>query len=376
MKNILFMIISSLKVLSFCLFLSTSAVAEIKSEKQSPIKVGALMVLSGQFAMQGAAFREGVELAEDEINASGGINGRQLKIVIEDTHGTPQGASTAARKLISVDKVNAALTMSYPDTKVGGVAFQSAGIPTIALWDSSPEIDKMGDYIFSLGPWAPSTGEEAAKFGFYQLKSKSAVIVNTVEEWSTYVSDYFTKKFESLGGKVLKRYEVNPDSSDFRTILSNIKNINPELIFAPITHNIVPFFKQLKGLNLPAKIITGAIVTKEHVQTVPDAFEGVYRSEIRDPNTDEAKRLFEKYTEKFNKGVTLPWYVATGYDAVMLISASMRNGATEPIKLKKYLYTIKNFSGASKEITISEGGSSPTYEKIYRISNGEFKFIS
>lgn len=333
------------------------------------------MALTGQFAMQGSAFSEGIQIAEEEINKLGGINGKTLKVIVEDTKGVPQGAATVARKLISVDKVTAAITMSYPDTKVGGVAFQRAKIPSIALWDSSPEIDNMGDFIFSIGPWAPSTGERAAKFAFTTLKSRTSVIVNTVEEWSAYVSNYYTQEFKKLGGKVLKRYEVNPKSSDFRTILLAIKKINPDLIFVPITHNIIPFFKQLKTADISSKIITGAIVTKEHVRQFPIVFEGVYRSEIRDPNSSEAKKLFETYRKKFKKPVTLPWYVATGYDSIKLLAESIKKSSTNSIKVKDYLYCIKNFKGASKNITISSGGSAPTYEKIFKISNGKIVYI-
>lgn len=101
----------------------------------------------------------------------------------------------------------AALTMSYPDTKIGGAEFQKARIPSIALWDSSPEIDEMGEFIFSLGPCAPSTGETASAFGHTHLKAKTAVVINTVEEWSDYVSNYFIKDFESRGGKKCFKYE-------------------------------------------------------------------------------------------------------------------------------------------------------------------------
>ena len=77
--------------------------------------------------------------------------------------------------------------------------------------------------------------------------------------------------------------------------LEKTKQLKPDLIFAPITHNIVPFFKQIRQLKLEGNIITGAIVTEEHVAQAPSVFEGVYRTESVDPHSTEAKRLFESY---------------------------------------------------------------------------------
>jgi branched-chain amino acid transport system substrate-binding protein len=367
----LFLITLTAPLIWFC-----SYPEPVQADNQNQeIKIGSLMVLTGQFAMQGAAFQEGIELAVEEINKSGGINGQTLRVIIEDTHGDPKSAHTGARKLMSVDRVIAALTMSYPDTKVGGTEFQKNKIPTIALWDSSPEIDEMGDYIFSLGPWAPSTGENSAEFAYKRLNARSAVIVNTIEEWAEYISDYFTRKFNTLGGTVSKRFPLNPDQSDFRSILAKIKRQNPDVIFAPLTHNIVPFFKQLSQNEITCKIITSAIVTKEHVLQAPQAFEGVYRSEIRDPDNEVSNNLFKLYEKKFNKPATLPWYVATGYDGVQLFSLAIKNAGPDPERIKKYLYTVKDFPGAAKKISISPGGSSPTLERIFQIRSGEFKFV-
>lgn len=339
------------------------------------IKIGALLGLTGQFAMPGAAFREGAQLGIAEANASGMLGESQLELVIEDTHGDPKTAFTAARKLITTNKVVAAVTMSYPDTKVGGIELQKQKIPSIALWDSSPEIDDMGDYIFALGPWAPGTGEKTAVFAAKELNAKRAVTINTIEEWSGYVAEFFRSKFKESGGKTLGQYEVNPEDSDFRTILAKTKQLKPDVIYAPLTHNLVAFQKQLKQFGIEAAVFSSGVLTQEHINQAPAAFEGIYRSEIKSPDTSISKDLYKTYEKRFGKPVTLHWHVSTGYDAVKLFAKAISEVGPEPEKIKDYMYTIKNYPGAAKSVTISPGGSSPTYEGIFQVQDGKFALI-
>ena len=144
-----------------CLPLST-----VRSEEE--VKVGVLLALTGPYPLQGNAFREGIQLAEEEINRTGGINGIRFKVLIEDTVNDPKNALTAAKKLIEKDKVSAALMSSYPEYRTGGMEFEKNKIPVIALWDSSPELDGMGDFIFGIGPWTPSSGSVSAEFAHCQ----------------------------------------------------------------------------------------------------------------------------------------------------------------------------------------------------------------
>lgn len=176
------------------LFLALFVVTQSAQADTTPIRIGALMVLTGQYAIQGNAFREGVELAVAEINDKGGINGRKLEFLPEDTGNLPLNALTAARKLLQVDGVVVAITTSYPELATGAAEFQSKKIPVVHLWDASPDIEAMGDYIFGIGPWTPSAGEVSAKFVTRNLKAKTVVTFHINDPWSELVTDYFEEK--------------------------------------------------------------------------------------------------------------------------------------------------------------------------------------
>lgn len=339
---------------------------------QGPVNIGALMPLTGEFAMQGAAFREGIELAVDEINSAGGVNGRLLKIIIEDTQSSPKLINNAAQKLTSVDKVVAAITITYPETEIGGSRFQQARIPSLALWDSSPQIDAMGEYIFSIGPWVPSGAEVAATFGYNQLNARNAIVVNTVEPWSELIADLFVENFKKLGGKIQGHFRVNPGDGDFRTIVARIKSSQPDMIYAPLTNEIVPFHQQIStgGVTLPR--ISSDIISDEHISNNPAVFEGIYQSATKDPNNAMMRALESRYENTFKKKITMGWFVATGHDAVKLFAHAIQNAGADSEKIKDFLYTVQDFPGAAQNISISSGGSSPYYSSMFQIRGGTF----
>lgn len=313
-------------VLAMATFLPALGLAESNNDA---IKFGALMPLTGEFAMQAAAFHEGARLAVEEVNAQAGLRNRLLKLVVEDTQGSSRSANSAAQKLISFDKVIAAITTTYPETQIGGAQFQRAKIPSLALWDSSPEIDDMGDYIFSIGPWTPSGAEVGARFCFEDLQGRTAVIVNNTEAWSELISDLYTKEFESLGGKVIKRLSINPSNTDFHTIIAKIANLAPDVLYVPLTGGIVAFHTQLAAARFDRPVVSADIITEAHILENPPVFENVYQSGIKDPNRPETKELAAMYQKKFGRKMTMPWFVGTGYDAIKLLSLAVEKVGPE-----------------------------------------------
>ena len=127
--------------------------------------------------MQSQAFLEGIELAAELKNQAGGINGRKIQVISEDAHNMANKSNSAARKLISADQVAATIISSNLDAMASGPIFEKAQVPALVLWDASPEIDSLGHYIFSIGPWIPSSGQAATRFANKKLKAKTAVIL-------------------------------------------------------------------------------------------------------------------------------------------------------------------------------------------------------
>jgi branched-chain amino acid transport system substrate-binding protein len=354
------------------LLLAVTSASLISAQENQALKIGVLLALTGPYPTQGNAFREGMELAVTEVNSTGGINGKQLELIIEDTKNDPKQALSAAQKLITHDNVIAALMSSYPEYRTGGMELQRQHVPVIAIWDSSPELDQMGDYIFGIGPWVPSSGEVSAHFAREKLMAKSAVIINSIDPWAELVSDYFEKTFTAKGGTILKRYAINPDTVDFRSVLLGAKVKNPDVIFSPIIDNIPTFYKQKRSVQLRAPAISTDVIAQDHIDKAPEALENVYQTKNKEPQLKGL--VFARYKEKFGHAATMPWFVATAYDGIMILAQAMRKGNLTGSLIKDYLYTIKDFPGAASSYSFTAQGSAPQMAVMYQVRGGKFEY--
>jgi branched-chain amino acid transport system substrate-binding protein len=358
-------------VLSLLIFL----LAPPASAEEKPVfKVGALLHISGEFAIQGVAFREGAELAAARVNSEGGINGRELKIIFEDTQYRPLLATSGAKKLTAIDQVSAALISTATEAKAAAPVLQKDKIPTIVLWDSSPEIEALGTYIFGIGPWTPASGTKAAEFSRADLKATKAAVLSSNTEWSQYVSRFFEERFRDLGGEIVKSVVLNPDEVDFRTVLRRVKDLSPEVIYAPIDGNIIPFFQQAHKMNIRAPIVTSDIVTEEYLQTEPESFEGVFQSMTGEEDSPTARAVAAAYVGKYGREISQRQFVGWGYDGVMLIAEAAR-AADKYGGLREAILATKELAGASGTITMNPSGSAPREVQMHRVSRGKMNRI-
>lgn len=342
----------------------------VQADEVKKLKIGVILHLTGDLAMQSSAFREGIELAVEEANSKGPE--QHISLTIEDGQNNAKVSNTAAQKLINMDHVDAAIISSYLDAMSSGQNFEKAKTPAIVLWDSNPEIDAIGEYVFAIGPWTPSSGEEASRFATENLKAKSAVIVTNQDSWSEAVGTYFDKDFRTRGGKIMDKVLLNPDQVDFRSVISKIKTLEPDVIYTPLVNNLVPFYTQLKQQNLKAAVVSSDIIADEHISKAPSAFEGVYQTNIQDPDSKEYLSLQNRYKKKYGRDISMPWFVAVGYDSVGVLLKAWLMGKGSKENLKEALYSIKAYKGSSTEISINERGSSPQYERTYQLKLGKF----
>ena len=189
------------------------------------VKLGLMVPLSGDNAPLGESVLAGAHLAVKEINDAGGINGRSLEITFEDDQCAKDGGIAAMTKLVVINQVTAILgsLCSEASASANAVA-QVAGVPTIMIGASSPELTKAGEYIFSVYPTDRSQGESAAEYLRSVLKKEKAAVVYADNSESKNINESFTSKFKELGGKVVY------SSAPAKGIVSKIKSAKPDVI--------------------------------------------------------------------------------------------------------------------------------------------------
>lgn len=342
------------------------------SAEQKPLKLGAILCLTGDLEMHCGAFREGIELALNEINLRGGVQGRKLEVDIQDSGRLPKTAQTIARKFGADEKILGVITSTFFEAKNSSPAMETFGLPSLILWDSTPELEAMGKHTFAIGPWAPSTYEESSNFAKVKLKAKRAAIVATIEEWAQSVANGFEETFKGAGGELVERIDVNAAESDFRSIIARIAKKDPDVVYVPVVAHLEVFVRQSKEQSLRAKLLTSDNITAALLRANPGVFEGVYQSMVADPEGPESLALSQKYLKYFGRNPELILFVGWAYDAVNLFAQAIERGGPDRAGVSAALASVKGYPGATGNITMNDGGSSRMMASIFEIRNNQF----
>ena len=349
------------KLILLALFWPLSSGAE-------PLRLGALLDLTKVYAPQGQAYLRGIELAVEEINKQAP---RSIEYFVEDTGFDAKNAVTGAQRLIVEKKVASLFTMSATEHKAVALMASKLKILSIALWDSSPDIESLGDYSFGFGPWTPGTGEETAKFALTRLQLKNAYIVTQQDEWSEAAGNYFKESFEKLGGQVVRFENLAAHSADFRSTVAKIGRSDADLVFCPMASNISQFIKQARQQKLSQKLITADVLTNEEISNAQGAAEGVYQLEADAPDSKRAISLFDRYLERYGKEAEQKQFVSWGYDAVIVLYDSWNRAKQIPGKpLSDAVRETKDLEVSSGIVSVSAKGSMPKFHVPHQVQQG------
>ena len=349
-------------VLSSCTFQA--------EQKQTTFTVGAILSLSNNdLASIAQSLQEGIDLAVDELNAGGGIQGKTVHVIYEDDQLNTARATTAAHKLLDVNHVSASFIGLANTAKGAGPIFEQAKVPLIVLWDANEDIENLGDYVYTIGFSTEQAGYAMAKM-LYDKGTRTAGVIRHQDEWSQLISNSFVKKFKELGGTILADESVEVGATDFRTVLLKVKTA--DAIYAPLVGQLDVLFKQARELGYTGLLTTGDSMTDDVSNSAQGAAEGVYFTQVFAPESEKLIKLAQKYRTKYGKEPELLVFTALGYDGMMMLTESKTQAKSdEPVEIHNALYKIKNYEGLAGLITMNERGSAAKSERLFVIRNGK-----
>ncbi|HXD32792.1 MAG TPA: ABC transporter substrate-binding protein [Pyrinomonadaceae bacterium] len=329
------------------------------TDTSGPILVGYYGDLSGRTSNFGQSAKKGVEMAIAEVNGSGGVLGRQIKLVAEDDEGRPERATTVVTKLIDQDKVIALLgETTSGNTLAAAPKAQTAKVPMISPAATNPAVTEVGDYIFRVCFIDPFQGEVMAKFAANTLKAKTAAIMLDFNSpYSRGLTQYFEKSFTKLGGTVLDRQAYTQGDRDYKGQLTAIRSHNPDVIYVPGYYGEVGVIaKQAQQLGIKKPLLGGDGWDASQLWELGgDALDGDYISNHY--SVDDPAPAIQKFVAAY-KGryeIVPDAVAALGYDAMMLLAESMkRAGTTSGPQLRDAIAQTKNYPGVTGTITIDE----------------------
>ncbi|MBP2636087.1 MAG: braC 1 [Firmicutes bacterium] len=333
-----------------------------KQEASNEIKIGGNFELTGGVANYGKQAVNGIQLAIKQANASGGVLGKQIKLVLADNKSEAAEATNAITKLITQDKVVAVFGPATSSNTIATLQVsQDNKIPVITPTGTSEKITvdngKTRPYAFRSCFIDPLQGTIMANFASNTLKVKTAAIyIDSSSDYSKGLAQSFTEVFTKNGGKILGQEAFLQKDQDFKSTLTKIKAMNPDVVFLPAYYEEVgKIVKQARemGMNMPflgtdgwddAKVveIAGAAPLNNTY------FSSHYSSQDTDPNV---VKFIEAYKKEYNQEPSV--FSALGYDAgLLLIDAIKRANSTEPEKIREALEQTKNLQLSTGMMTI------------------------
>lgn len=369
----------------FVLFLvSCAPAAQQEMEKESKelpaVRIGFIGPLSGEVSNLGADGRAGVELAVNEINNAGGVNGRMVEVIYEDGKCNGKDAATAATKLIDIDKVPFIVGgLCSGETLAAAPIAEQAQVALISYASSSPDISKSGDYVFRTWPSDAGQGSAIAAEMLKRGHHKVAVIyANT--DYSAALANVFKENFEGSGGVITSWEAYDQEAKDFRTQVVKARASQPNAIYlVSYPRDGALLIRQIRELKMTLPLYgSETLGSKDVVESAgKENIEGlVYATPKFDPAWIKAQDFLTKGKAFRGGDFTIPAVGADAYDAVYLIAEALsQRPEQEPTGaiVKDFLYTVENWDGAGGRLTIDENGDALKDFQIMYVHEGDFR---
>jgi branched-chain amino acid transport system substrate-binding protein len=345
------------------------------------IKVGEFASLTGKEATFGISSHEGTLMAIEEINTAGGVLGKKLQLLTEDTQSKAGEPATVVNKLIARDEVIAILgeVASSRSLEAAPICQQNK-IPMISPSSTNPKVTQVGDFIFRVCFIDPFQGTVMANFATKTLHEKRvAVFVDEKSDYSKGLAKFFKEKFVTNGGEIATELDYNGGDKDFKAQLTAIKSANPNGVFVPGYYTDVALIcVQARQLGLDVPFYGGdGWESEKLVEIGRDAVEGNYFSTHYSPavGSELSKKFVEDYKKRWT-GKTPDALAACGYDsALVLADAIKRAGSTDGQKVRDALAATKDFPAVTGVITINENRDAVKSAVILQIKDGQYKFL-
>ena len=300
---------------------ATDQRAQAKVPADEPFRVGVMESLTGPGETYGTVSVQAKQMAVDEINAAGGINGRMLELVVEDSKCAAQDAITAYNKLTDVDGVKIILGTSCSGAMLGAAPLAEAdGVVLFSGLATNPDIASAGDYIFRTAMSDLQVGVDTANVILADGHLHLATITETTD-YAEGVRRVTADHLQQLGGTIVAEERYASDVTDFRSQLTKILNANPDAVHIASQSEFSggTIVKQIRELGYDGPLYSEIVpVGATALEVAGEAATGLkaVTAEL-DPDNPKSQEVLASFRAQYDY-VTLPWYLASAYDDVYI----------------------------------------------------------
>lgn len=293
------------------------------SYAQETIRIGAVLPLTGPSATVGEDMRRGIELGIERINANGGVLGKPLAVIVEDSANNPTTALTAARKLATVDKVPVVLgEFSSSITLPVAQYLVKEGVTHVNIGSSSNKIRELGDSAFNLVGLEDAGNLFAAK-DIYAQGYRNVAVITPNNAYGQGVGHGFKEEFEKLGGKVVGQVFYTGGQSSYRRELQQLARAKPDAyLYTSYGHESAVINREARELGLRSQPWYAYIMSMSVSDTPPEIAEGQIGMELGSSKGELGQAYEQAFKAKFNANFASV-FNAYAYDGVVMVGEAM-----------------------------------------------------
>lgn len=344
-----------------------------------PIKIGAIYPLTGSVAYNGQSKQHGAKIAEEEINAKGGIIGRPIQLIIEDGQCKPADSVNAAEKLIVKDRVTV-IAGAFCSGATAAVipVVERYKIPFVTGVSSDPALTaERREFFFRACPHEGMYAPSMSKHMVEKMKAKNLAFIAVNDDWGRGSVKTFSTEVKEVGGSVLTTEYFEHGETNFAPLLTKIKGLNPDGVFIVAeTQDGAMLMRQYKEMGLKTTVFgVGSLATDTFAKLAGPASEGIYVMAPYVPSAPGKRNeeFIKKYRARAKEDPDK--YSLAGYDVINIIAQAIERGkSTEPTKIRDALEKT-NYEGIVSRYDFDQVHQAHTDLFLVQMKNGKPMFM-
>lgn len=294
-----------------------------------PIYIGVSGPVTGDLAQYGAQWKKGFDIAIQEINDAGGVDGRPLEYIFEDSQSDPKQSVVVAQKFVADDRIIVELgDFSSTASMAASAIYQRGGLVQFGFTNSHPDFTKSSDYSWSTSVTQDQASPALADFAVTTLGLKKLAVFQINNDWGKATDALFAPRVTELGAEIVASQEYLPDETDFRSALTTVKNAGADgivLISYQPDGALIAQQAREAGLTIPF-VGSASLQSPDFTDLGGDAVEGAFilgEFLTSDPRP-EVQAFVEKFKATYDEEPDL--FAALAYDTIYLIAEAIKVG--------------------------------------------------
>ncbi|MDR6997838.1 ABC transporter substrate-binding protein [Neobacillus niacini] len=349
------------------------------TSSKDAIKIGWVGPLTGPTSTDGTLSRNAAQLAIEQFNRDGGVNGKKVELVAEDDQGKPEEALKAVQKLINSDKVSGIVGGGYSGPmKTVTPKVQAAKVPMVVAYAVHPDITKGGDYVNRVIYTADVQGKAMADYAVNDLKKKNIAVMYVDIDYGISIYHAFKDEAKKLGANIVIEKPFKMGDKDFSSVLTAVKEEKPDALYVVGYYNeAAGIVTQSKELGIDSQFLgVDGFDSPKFLELGKENTQGAtFTTSFFATDTREAVQNFVKAWHEKYKDSDPDMLSSQSFDATEVILEAMKKAGANREKLAKAINETKDFEGTSGKISFNTQHEVVKPVIFMTVKDGKFQYV-